>query len=92
MQTEEFKDEKTGKCKYFKTSSNEVLEVDVSTKEMYEYYNGCPCYKHNVYAEYSDFCAKELCLYWKPYVMMCPPDQEGIAYLTKEEALKRHGK
>ena len=52
---------------------------------MYDHYSSCSCYKGNIYCEYAEYCAKELCLYYKPIVQLSTPDHAGIIILDAED-------
>lgn len=78
-------DEKTGKCKNFVPKDGQKLVINVEESFIYEYHNRNACFKGNSYAPYCAFCAKELCLYWKPEVNLVPEGQGETVILDKYE-------
>ncbi len=85
MEQNDFKNTKTGKCKFFEPKNGRTLIVNTIDKSMYDHYATCNCYKGNIYCEYAEYCAKDLCLYYKPKVQLSSPEHAGIIILDKDE-------
>lgn len=85
MEQNDFKNEKTGLCKFFNPRENRKLIVNTMDTAMYDHYSSCSCYKGNIYCEYAEYCAKDLCLYYKPTVQLSTPDHAGIIILDAED-------
>ena len=83
-----FLDPSTGLCKRFEEKGGKLLVVNTEEKVMFNHYTAQACYKGNKYAPYCDFCAKELCLYYKPEVNLVPEGQEKIIILNSDEVDK----
>lgn len=82
---DEFRDPTSGMCKCFKPKNGQMMIVNVEDPVEYEYYRNKPCFKGNLYAEYCEFCAKDLCLYYKIEVNLVPQDQGKTIILDTEE-------
>ncbi len=86
MDQREFKSETSDTCLKFEPKNGRELIINVNDKLIYEHYRSKPCYKGNSYADYCDYCARDICLYYKPEVNMVPVGQEKTVILNSEEA------
>ena len=78
---EDFKDPKTGLCKAFVPKHSKKLIINTEDPVMFNFYSMHSCSKGNKYVDYCDYCAKELCLYYKPTVQIAPEGKGGIIIL-----------
>lgn len=85
MEQNDFKDEKSGQCKKFEARNGRKLVVNTMSTDMYDHYIKNPCFKGNIYCEYAEYCAKDLCLYYHPKIQLSTPDHAGIIILDKDE-------
>ena len=81
-------DPNTGLCKYFEQKNGRLLVVNTEEKIMFNHYTAQNCFKGNKYAPYCDFCAKDLCLYYKPEINLVPEGQERVIILNADEVEK----
>ena len=83
-----FCDPKTGLCRYFEPKAGKMLVVNVDESIMFSHYTAQACFRGNKYAPYCDFCAKDICLYYKPEVNLVPEGQDKVIILNSDEVEK----
>lgn len=85
MDQSDFRDEDTGLCKLFKPKEENRLIINIEDRELYDYYNSKSCYKGNLYADYCEYCGRDLCLYYKPEINLVPEGESKIVIIENNK-------